>query len=399
MANIEVDGPNKTIKVDSGNLTLDIPGDIILDADGANVTFKDGGTSVLDLSNSSTDAVLTVSTQDKDLIIKGDDGGSAITAATFDMSDAGTLILNHDLVVADAGKVGSASATDAMTISSGGIVTFKDDILIKDGGTIGVASVADAMTVSSGGIVTFKDDILIKDAGTIGSASDADAIAIASNGVVTFSQAPVFPDGSIAVADLDIDGATDIGAAIVDADLFVIDDGAGGTNRKTTASRLKTYVGGGITEQDMWRITADAANPSGDITANWERCDTDGFALLGTGLTESSGIFSFPSTGHWLIMASAQWFNASADERYVHLCIQTTEDNSSYSEASQTRGNCSGGSSTRNGGTFCSYCFDVTNTTNDKFKINVDNGNSNTNIAGDTNGNETFIQVMKLADT
>ena len=41
---------------------------------------------------------------------------------------------------------------------------------------------------------------------------------------------------------LDIDGATDIGADIVDADLFIIDDGAGGTNRKTQASRIKTYV-------------------------------------------------------------------------------------------------------------------------------------------------------------
>ena len=41
---------------------------------------------------------------------------------------------------------------------------------------------------------------------------------------------------------LDIDGATDIGAAIVDADLFIIDDGAGGTNRKTAASRIVTYV-------------------------------------------------------------------------------------------------------------------------------------------------------------
>ena len=76
-----------------------------------------------------------------------------------------------------------------------------------------------------------------KNAGTIGSASDADAIAIASNGVVTFTQAPVFPDGSLALADLDIDGGTDIGAAIVDADLFNVDDGAGGTNRKVTASR------------------------------------------------------------------------------------------------------------------------------------------------------------------
>jgi hypothetical protein len=49
-------------------------------------------------------------------------------------------------------------------------------------------------------------------------------------------------DGTVAVAELDIDGATDIGAGIADADLFVVDDGAGGTNRKTAASRLTTYI-------------------------------------------------------------------------------------------------------------------------------------------------------------
>ena len=140
---------------------------------------------MLSIINSSSDVILTTKVQDKDLIIKGDDNGSAVTAATFDMSDAGTLILNHDLVIGDAGYIGSAS--------------------------------------------------------------DTDSIAIASDGVVTFSQAPVFPDGSIAIADLDIDGGTDIGAAIVDADLFIIDDGAGGTNRKVAASRLKTYIGGGGT--------------------------------------------------------------------------------------------------------------------------------------------------------
>ena len=91
--------------------------------------------------------------------------------------------------------------------------------------------------------MTTGGNIVIPNAGNIGSASDTDAIAIASNGVVTFSQNPVFPDGGVAVADLDIDGATDIGAAIVDADLFIVDDGAGGTNRKVTASRLKTYAG------------------------------------------------------------------------------------------------------------------------------------------------------------
>jgi len=80
-----------------------------------------------------------------------------------------------------------------------------------------------------------------------------------TTGVHTFSATPVFPDGSLALADLDIDGGTDIGAAIVDADLFIIDDGAGGTNRKTAASRIKTYVGGvtlsGSTNNNVATVT------------------------------------------------------------------------------------------------------------------------------------------------
>jgi len=52
--------------------------------------------------------------------------------------------------------------------------------------------------------------------------------------------------GAFSIANLDIDGGTDIGADIADADLFIIDDGAGGTNRKVAASRIKTYAGGGL---------------------------------------------------------------------------------------------------------------------------------------------------------
>ena len=50
--------------------------------------------------------------------------------------------------------------------------------------------------------------------------------------------------GAFDIANLNIDGGTDIGADIADSDLFIIDDGAGGTNRKTAASRIKSYVGG-----------------------------------------------------------------------------------------------------------------------------------------------------------
>ena len=75
-----------------------------------------------------------------------------------------------------------------------------------------------------------------------------DAMTIADGGVVTFAQAPVLSGASLTagttpLTTLDIDGATDIGAAIVDADLLIIDDGAGGTNRKVAASRLKTFIG------------------------------------------------------------------------------------------------------------------------------------------------------------
>ena len=64
------------------------------------------------------------------------------------------------------------------------------------------------------------------------------------------------PAGAVALTTLDIDGGTDIGAAIVDADLFVVDDGAGGTNRKVTASRLKTYAQSGLTSDAI--IDADS---------------------------------------------------------------------------------------------------------------------------------------------
>jgi hypothetical protein len=174
---------------------------------------------------------------------------TAASSATAKMtlSSAGLLTIADDFMIKDGGTIGVASTNDAITISSAGIVTFKDDILIKDGGTIGVASTVDAMTISSAGIVTFKDDIVIKDGGTFGTGTTPAAMTIASGGAVTFSATPVFPDGSIALADLDIDGGTDIGAALSTTDLIIVDDGAGGTNRKAALSRLTTLTDGSAT--------------------------------------------------------------------------------------------------------------------------------------------------------
>ena len=71
---------------------------------------------------------------------------------------------------------------------------------------------------------------------------------------------------STLIDNLDIDGATDIGAAIVDADLFIIDDGAGGTNRKTAASRLKTYADGVNTITNGTSVVYTVAHQSTGFT-------------------------------------------------------------------------------------------------------------------------------------
>jgi hypothetical protein len=78
-------------------ITLDCGADITLDADGGDILFKDGGTTIATLSNTSSDFVITTGVQDKDFIIKGDDGGSAITALTIDMSGAGAATFNNDI--------------------------------------------------------------------------------------------------------------------------------------------------------------------------------------------------------------------------------------------------------------------------------------------------------------
>ena len=159
------------------------------------------------------------------------------------VADTG-LLLNAAMVVQfrdSAINIGSPADGD-LDINADDEIELNSTLIDVNGNLDVSGTIVGAGAITGGGLMTTGGNIVIPNAGNIGSAGDTDSIAIASNGVVTFSQAPVFPDGSIAIADLDIDGGTDIGAAIVDADLFIVDDGAGGTNRKATAARLKTYI-------------------------------------------------------------------------------------------------------------------------------------------------------------
>ena len=130
----------------SSDITLDAAGDIILDAGGANVVFKDDGTSILDIANNSSDVELTVSTADKNFAIKGTDGSSAITALDIDMALAGKATFSGDVVV-----TGDLTVTgDDITMGT----NTSGHIMVADGTNFNPVAVSGDVTISSAGAVT-----------------------------------------------------------------------------------------------------------------------------------------------------------------------------------------------------------------------------------------------------
>jgi len=91
--------------------------DIILDADGGDVIFKDGGTAIGTFTNSSSDFVIQSNVQDKDIIFKGDDGGSPVTALTLDMSAAGNATFNGDIYVDKIRRASDSGTTTKMLLN------------------------------------------------------------------------------------------------------------------------------------------------------------------------------------------------------------------------------------------------------------------------------------------
>jgi len=86
----------------SDKLILDEDADTTISADTDDqIDIKVGDADILNITNSSSDAVITQGVQDKDILFKGNDGGSAVTALTLDMSDAGAATLNNGLTLSD----------------------------------------------------------------------------------------------------------------------------------------------------------------------------------------------------------------------------------------------------------------------------------------------------------
>ena len=175
---LDADGDNVTLKAAgttaldfvlnaATSVTLDAPGDIHLDAGGGDIKFYDDGTQFGEVTNSSTDLVIKSTTSDKDVIIKGNDGGSAITALTLDMSAAGAASFNDNVTV-------------------GGDLTVTGDDIFMNTNTSGAALIADGTNFNP---VVISGDISI---GTTGTAAIGSGVVVnadvSSSAAIAFSK-------------------------------------------------------------------------------------------------------------------------------------------------------------------------------------------------------------------
>ena len=142
--NISGDGTNLTV-TSSGFFLLDVTGNILLDsANNGFIALRDNGTSYINFSENSSDAILTTPINDGDFLIKGNDGGSTITALTLDMSEAGAATFNST-VTANAGVI-----VDNITIDGTEIDLSSGDLTIDVAGQIN-------LDADSNGLVTIND--------------------------------------------------------------------------------------------------------------------------------------------------------------------------------------------------------------------------------------------------
>ncbi len=178
----------------------------------------------------------------------------------------------------------------------------------------------------------------------------------------------------------------------------------------TTDDALKVWDGSawqkvstGITEADIWAVTANYTGDANPISSNWARYTDDGAGYIGTGMTQSSGIFTFPSTGIYKIdFNHVHQAEEGYDIRRVFTMIETTVNNSTYDIASNKESWVA--NNAQSGETFSSvtaqFLFDVTDTTTHKVRFRTGSTNTGRNInLGDSGRFKTGVIFTRLGDT
>tara|TARA_Y100001973_G_scaffold45241_1_gene67431 strand:+ start:573 stop:1253 length:681 start_codon:yes stop_codon:yes gene_type:complete len=212
-------------------------------------------------------------------------------------------------------------------------------------------------------------------------------------------------DGSVSAPALT---GTDSNTGITFPSADTIKFSTGGVERISITNSGISGTGissGGLAMADQWRWTTEftQTNTGNNLatTSDWERPDSNigiGSNPLGTGMTQSSGVFSFPSTGYyWIFLhADAQVANDSCE---LFAFIKATENNSSYSNVSEALDTIQNQCTPNYITVTANYLARVTDTSNHKVHFRLQNSGVSVTWKGDSFINRISATFLKLGDT
>ena len=167
----------------------------------------------------------------------------------------------------------------------------------------------------------------------------------------------------------------------------------------TTASSVPGY-GNQITEVQQWRLnnTHSVGSTESFLTA-WEVVDNSFYQTIGTGLSLSGSVFSFPSTGIYQIIFHGRIHYNSAAQKYIFMELQVTTNNDFLSTATGIVAAIQGGYTDDSYGSMGgSAVLKISDVSNEKFRFRVRSETTNTNLQGSTSQSQTAFTVLKLGD-
>ena len=165
-----------------------------------------------------------------------------------------------------------------------------------------------------------------------------------------------------------------------------------------TTAGVASWATVGISHASLWRMTSTFTGSKDPIDANLAEATDVGQGVLGSSMTESSGVFTFPSTGYWHVTGTFTFNRFAGDDSASGFIKYTANDGGAWSviagiyyyldTAAQDYGTVSG-----------NILLDITDTANQKVSFQVSQDNTGNKTSGSSTQNYTYFTFVKLADT
>ena len=344
-------------------------------------------------------------------VLSVDDGTASAKGAVIVAGGTGITVSYSSGTATVAGDNASTSAKGVAQFSSDNFAASSGTITIKDGGIVTAELAADAVTGAK-----IADDAIDSEHYTDGSIDTAHLAADAVTGAKIADDAinsEHYTDGSIDTAHIADNNVT--AAKLFDlARGSIIYGNASAATAELTKGSANTVLtsdgtdiswaaasGGGIENVDMWRLSSSLTGDANPISSNLERVDTGGFAQLGSGMTESSGVFTFPQSGIYKVTFHATLSAVDSTDTSCTYSILTTND---FRTGPTYTGNTSHillslyNSSAQTSGTV-HMIFDVDEPLDDKVAFKVAGQAGSNKTEGFSNISYTYFLFERLGDT